>query len=179
MKKYFALLLFVAALVSCNSSAKQTVSVEDTTAEADKGGVSFELDDLMSYVDENVDKPVSVTGYVTHTCKHSGRRCFLAGESQKYTVRVEAKGNIGGFNKELTGTKIKVDGTLRERRLTTSEINAMEETIEAKRIKDDGSAEACDTETANVEKMRAWMKENGKDYYSIYFIDGEDYVEVN
>lgn len=54
----------------------------------------------------------------------------------------------------------------------------MEKSIAERRIKDDGSAESCDTETANIENMRSWMKENGKDYYPIYYIDGEDYSEV-
>ena len=57
-------------------------------------------------------------------------------------------------------------------------IDAMEKAIDEKKIKDDGSAESCDAETANVKKMREWMKENGKDYYAIYYIDGESYNEI-
>lgn len=178
MKKYFALLLFTTILISCGNSQKVETQEVSANAEVEKNTATFALDDLLSFADQNIDKPVSVTGYVTHTCKHSGKRCFLTGESQKFTIRVEAKGDIGGFNKELTGSKIKVDGILHEKRLSTDEINKMEQSIELKKIKDDGSAESCDAETANVKKMRDWMKENGKDYYSIYYIDGENYAEI-
>ena len=48
----------------------------------------------------------------------------------------------------------------------------------AKKVKDDGSAESCDAETANITAMRQWMKEHNKDFYSIYYIDGTNYEVV-
>lgn len=181
MKKLFGLVILSIVLVSCNNAAKQDASAGsevDTTKTAAANVATFELDSLLAHAENYIDKPIKVTGYVTHTCKHSGRRCFLAGESQKFTVRVEAKGDIGGFNRELIGSKIEVDGILRENRLSPDKIDAMEKAIDEKKVKDDGSAESCDAETANVKKMREWMKENGKDYYAIYYIDGESYNEI-
>lgn len=177
MKKIFLLLAVVFAISSCNNSAKQeSTETSEQTAKSEAQIYTFE--DLLAQAGTLVDKPVRVKGYVTHTCKHSGRRCFLAGEDQKVTMRVEAKGKIGGFNRELIGSQIEVDGILRENRLSTDKINEMEKAINEKAIKNDGSAESCDTETANIQKMRDWMKSNGKDYYSIYYIDGENYNEV-
>ena len=54
----------------------------------------------------------------------------------------------------------------------------MEEAINDKKVKDDGSAESCDAETANIANMRKWMKDNQKDFYSIYYIDGTNYEVV-
>ena len=179
MKKYFLLLTVVFALVSCNNSAKQEKAETITEESAKSEAPVYTFEEVLAQAETLIDKPVKVKGYVTHTCKHSGRRCFLAGEDQKVTMRVEAKGNIGGFNRELIGNQIEVVGVLRENRLAPEKIDAMEKAINEKAIKNDGSAEACDTETANIQKMREWMKENGKDYYSIYYIDGEDYNEVN
>ncbi len=179
MKKYFLLFIAVLGFIACNN---KNTSQEDTKTQPEetvKSAASvIELDKLLAQAEEYVNKPVTVKGYVTHTCKHAGRRCFLTGESQEYTVRVEAKGKIGGFNRELIGSEIEVTGTLHEKRLNPDEIAQMEQSIEEKRIKNDGSEEACDAETANIQKMREWMKEHGKDYYAIYYIDGEDYHEV-
>lgn len=68
----------------------------------------YALDSLLNIAAENVDKTIQVEGYVTHTCKHAGKRCFIVGESQKASMRVEAKGNIGGFNRELAGSKLSI-----------------------------------------------------------------------
>jgi len=63
---------------------------------------------------------------------------------------------LGSFNKELTGTEVVVDGVLRERRLTRTEIDDMEKDVN-KRMEDDeeeGAAEACQAELANINEMR-------------------------
>jgi len=178
MKKYFLALLVAASMIACGN--KSTNQDNATASQTTKATVSnaMTLDKLLANADEYVNKKVDVVGHVTHTCKHSGKRCFLTDDSQDITIRVEAKGKIGGFNRELIGSQIDVTGTFKERRMTTAEIATLEKTIEEKRIKDDGSAESCDAETANIQKMRDWMKEHNKDYYAIYYIDGEDYKEV-
>ena len=172
-------LVFVALLViavSCNNTPSSSNSPET----ADKSAVVtetvwYDVDTLLSVAEVNVNKPITIHGYVTHTCKHAGKRCFMTGEDQKYSIRVEAKGDIGGFNRELVGSQLSVNGTLKERRLTQSEIAEMEAGVNEKLKKEDGSAESCQAELANISQMRDWMKENGKDYYSIYYIDGTNY----
>jgi hypothetical protein len=99
-------------------------------------------------------------------------------DSKEVSIRVEAKGKIGGFNRELIGAAIDVEGILRERRYSTDDINSLQKAIDEKRVKNDGSEEMCNAETANVNRMRKWMKDHGKDYYATYYIDGQDYREV-
>lgn len=179
-------LLLLAAIVifgtSCSNSTKQQQGNKETLVEQKDVDLPkdqiYTMDNLLANAETLVNKQVKVKGFVTHTCKHSGRRCFLANESQELTVRVEAKGNIGGFNRELVGSEIEVTGKLMERRLTVGEIDEMEKAINEKRVKDDGAAESCDAEMANVAQMREWMKKKGKDYYSIYYINGEEYNEL-
>ncbi len=48
-----------------------------------------------------------------------------------------------------------------------------------KAVEEDGSAESCQAEMTNIAEMRSWMKENGKDYYSIYFLNGTSYEMVD
>ncbi len=178
MKKYLLILTAVLALAACKNNQPKNQNAAEATQTENSAVAVFSLDNLMANAETQVGKTVKVTGYVTHTCKHSGRRCFIADEENKVNIRVEAKGKIGGFNRELVGSKIEVTGALREKRLSTAEIDEMEKAIAEKRVKGDGSEESCDAETANVQKMREWMKERGKDYYAIYYIDGEEYSEV-
>lgn len=174
------LLIFVS--ISCNNTGQtQSNSVteesKDMTAKAET--TILDTDTLYAVAESLVDQPITIRGYVTHTCKHAGKRCFLTGEGQQHTIRVEAKGEIGGFNRELEGSQLVVDGILRERRLTQAEIADMESDVNERLTKEDGSAETCAAELANINEMREWMKAQGKDYYSIYYIDGLTYKEVS
>jgi hypothetical protein len=167
------------ALVACKSGANKTSTVAVQTAEvAAAAAVAIPFDSLLYVAERYVDKPVKVAGAVTHTCKHSGRRCFIAGADRKVTIRVEAKGKIGGFNRELIGSQIEVEGTLRERRVTAAQIEKMEQSLAQQGEGDATDASSCSAELVNIRKMQAWMKEHHKDYYATYYIDGEDYREM-
>ena len=179
MKKYVNVLVAVLGLnlTACgNANKKTTTEAADTVAVAVNGAQYVE--DLLASAETNIGKKITLRGFITHTCKHSGKRCFVVGKDQKTSIRVEAKGNIGGFNRELIGSEVLIQGTLRENRLTKEYIDQMEEAINEKKVKDDGSAESCDAETANITAMRQWMKEHNKDFYSIYYIDGTNYEVV-
>jgi hypothetical protein len=179
MKKNFLLCLVIFALTACNNSGakKQTATKTDTETLA-SATPALTIDSLLTQAENLVDKPVRVTGHVTHTCKHSGRRCFIVNDSKEVSIRVEAKGKIGGFNRELIGTAIDVEGILREKRYSTDDIDNLQKAIDEKRVKNDGSEELCNAETANVRRMRKWMAAHGKDYYATYYVDGQDYREV-
>lgn len=135
----------------------------------------YKLDSLLKVADRLVDQTVTVRGFVTHTCKHSGKRCFIVGDDPNASFRVEAGGEIGGFNRELTGSELAITGIVRERRLTKEYIDQYEEEVNEKKHKEDGSAETCQAELNNINEMREWMKAHNKDYYSIYYMDGERY----
>ena len=177
MKKIAFLVLIAGFLFSCGNNKTETKSAEIAEVVNDNVPV-YKLDSLLAVADQLVDKTVKVRGSVTHTCKHSGKRCFIVGDNENVTMRVEAKGNIGGFNRELVGAELEITGVLKERRLTKEYIDQMEKDVNEKKIKEDGSAESCQAELSNISEMRNWMKNNNKDYYSIYFLDGEEYEVV-
>lgn len=180
MKQIILFFILVAlAFTSCtNTGKKQNVQATDAnTATAET--IVYDADTLYAVAKSLVDQLITVKGYVTHTCKHSGKRCFITGDSQQFSIRVEAKGDIGGFNRELTGTQLVIEGVLRERRLTQTEIADMEMDVnERMKQVEDGTAETCEAEMANINEMREWMESQGKDYYAIYYIDGLDYREM-
>ena len=165
MKQIFLFVLAL-ALFSCNSP--QSVSLDE----------AYELDDLLVVAEHNVDSTVTVMGYVTHTCKHSGMKCFIVGESQKVSFQVLADGEISGFSPELEGSKLAITGVLKEHHLSSESINAKESNaLELQH--QEGMAEACAAELSNVEEMRAWMLEHDKDHYVMYYMEGLKYEVVD
>ena len=178
MKNLFLLAALSAAIISCSGSKKQSNASSEAQTRAASELAVFALDDLLPAAAENLEDTLTVVGYVTHTCKHAGKRCFIVGESQKASIRVEAKGDIGGFNRELVGSKLAITGILKEHRVSEEYISAMEKDVN-QRAAEDGSAETCDAELRNISDMRQWMKDNNKNYYVIYFIEGLSYEELD
>ncbi len=166
-------------LVSCiGNGSKSTNKEQGAETKATTQETIYSLDELLHSAQELVETEVIVRGTVTHTCKHSGRRCFIVGDDQKTSFRVEATGDIGGFNRELIGSELAIKGMLRENRLTHEYLNAWEERVKEQEGKEDGSAESCHSETNNINEMRAWMAKNNKEYYSLYFMDGTSFEVV-
>ena len=117
MKNIFLLFVLAAAICSCSGNKNKS----DFPV--------FELDQLLAVAEQELENTITVVGYVTHTCKHSGKRCFIIGESQKATMRVEAEGDIGGFSAELVGSKLAITGVVQERRLSEEFIAQMEKDV--------------------------------------------------
>ncbi|WP_430812830.1 MULTISPECIES: hypothetical protein [unclassified Carboxylicivirga] len=173
MRKILFTTMVCSLLLACNSPAKKS----DKNKQSSTVLQSVSVDKLLAQADELVDQAIKVKGHVTHTCKHSGKRCFLVGDNEQFTIRVEAGGEITGFNRDLVGNTIEVEGTLKARRLSKEYINQMEHEVQEK-AKEDGTAETCATEMNNINDMRAWMKANNKDHYAIYFVEGVKYAVV-
>lgn len=165
--------LLIVLMVACQSKTKNNATQEESTPKA------MVVDQLLNDAEKLVDKEITIQGHVTHTCKHSGKRCFIVGDNPDLSIRIEAGGEIQGFNRELVGNTIAIKGILKERRLTAEYIDQWEEKVKLKEVKEDGSAETCAAETNNIAKMREWMEENNKDYYSIYFVNGLSYEVVD
>ncbi len=179
MKKMMFLAIMAICLSSCtNKSTEEKGNNSDSTTAQVSDIAVYRLDNLLAVADQLVDKKVTVKGSVTHTCKHSGKRCFIVGDNENVSMRVEAKGNIGGFNRELVGSELAITGVVKERRLTKEYIDQYEKDVNEKKVKEDGSAETCQAELANINEMRDWMKKNNKDYYAIYYMDGEEFSIV-
>lgn len=180
MKKLILFISIVCLFISCgNKKDNQTSEGANSDVVLTDGIPTYGLDELLTVADKFINDTVIVKGSVTHTCKHSGKRCFIVGDKGNVSMRVEAKGEIGGFNRELVGSELAIKGVLKERRLTKEYIDQMEKETNEKKAKEDGSAETCEAELNNIKEMRDWMKANDKDYYSLYFMDGEQYDVVN
>lgn len=170
-KTLFIVCAILISMASCgNKKSDNTAIVEEEYI--------YELDSLLKVADKNIDSVVKVKGFVTHTCAHSGKRCFIAGEEGGTTFRVEAKGSITSFDKELIGSEIEIEGIVKEHRLTQEEIDEQEKKTNDKKAKDEAAAESCQAELDNIKEMRDWMVANNKDYYAIYYMDGINYEVI-
>jgi hypothetical protein len=160
-------LLFALLMLGCNTKQSQF----------ETNGLT--VDQLLLKVESLIEKKVTVHGTVTHVCSHAGRRCFIIDPAGEKSIRIEALGQIESFSRELTGSDIKVKAVLKETRLTADEIDEWEiEVIEENPEDANTEGEHCSAEMSNIRKMRDWMKEHGKDYYSIYYLEGLSYELV-
>ena len=165
MKRLFLFsVVAVFALFSCSGNKQQV----ETAASA------FEVDQLLTVAEQQVDETVTVVGYVTHTCKHSGKKCFIVGESQNVSLRVEAQGEIETFSADLVGSKLLITGVLKEQHISEETINELENSVKLLENQE-GMEEVCAAEMSNINDMRQWMKDHGKDYYAMYYMDGLKY----
>ena len=182
MKKsiFVVVALLGLGLASCGNSGKK--QAEEAPVKTEVKAVDVEkavvLEDLLAKAETEVGKEVTLKGKIVHTCKHSGRRCFVVGNDSTTSIRVEAKGNIGGFNRELIGSTVAIKGILRENRMTEKDITAMEEEYKKKQAEAKAGEGHCDTELKNIQAMRDWMKANNKEFYSIYYMDGMEFEVV-
>ena len=176
MKKLIVLFLSCVLLASCGQNNTNSNSNKKT----EKKNVQ-ELTEMLANTDSLLNKEVCFKGWVSHTCKHSGRRCFIKSEDGSVSIRVEASGKIKGFNKELTGEQMKINGILRMKELTDQFLDEWQAKVEAKQKEDDieEGGEHCSAELTNIKEMRDWMKEHKKDYYPIYYVDGKDYEVIH
>lgn len=177
MKKfmYLAVAALALNLAACGNSSKKAGATINTITVS--SAQTQYVEEILASADSNVGKEVTLKGFITHTCKHSGRRCFVVGKDQQTSIRVEAKGEIGGFNRELIGSEVIIKGILRENKLSKEYIDQMEEAVNEKKAGGE-STESCESEMQNITAMRRWMKEHNKDSYSVYYIDGINYEVV-
>lgn len=177
MKKLLVLSLTVALLTACGSKTEQKVT-EQTSTSVSSSLPTLDVEKVLATGENLLDKEIILKGVITHTCKHSGKRCFVVGADGKTSLRVEAKGNIGGFNKELVGSEVAITGILKGNKLTKEYIDQQEKDVNFKKVKEDGSAESCEIELNNIANMKKWMADNNKDFYIVYYVDGLSYDVV-
>lgn len=168
MKKILFLLAIVVSFAAC----------KNTTNNKKEAETAMSVENLMLVADQNVDNTITVQGVVVHICKHGGQKCFIEDENGDLTLRVNATGDISSFSEELNGKVIAVTGVLKEIRTSSQELEDEAKELALKAEDPEENAHDCQTEINNIETMRAWMKENNKDYYPTYYIDGTSYKVV-
>ncbi|MCF8345756.1 MAG: OB-fold nucleic acid binding domain-containing protein [Bacteroidales bacterium] len=152
MTKNFLLILFLALLIGCNSgnSNKDDISEEISIVSAE------ELDNNASAF---VDKPLKVTGLVTHVCKHGGQKMFITDETQNINLLVRVSQSIPEFDIALEGSTVEITGKM------VATVTEEEESHE------EGD---CETES----KMKAAEESKGTSTNITYHIEAASFREI-
>lgn len=169
-KRLVVLLILASSICGCvNTSPKANKTQINTEKKVE---IVKTVSQILKVAEKNVDKEILIQGRVKHVCEHSGRRCFIIDEEGN-SIKIEASGDLKGFNKEISGMTIKIRGILKEQRISKEKI---EKIAEEQKLEEEG--EHCGTESANILNMRAWMKKYGKDYFAFYYVNGIEYTII-
>jgi hypothetical protein len=181
MKKIATVIILMTAfLMSCNFGSKEEAknandTVLITVASFDTSAHSY------------IDKPVWIEGTVTHTCKHGGKRMFLADGNDSILVEVTTGPNIPKFEDALIGSRLKVLGTLKELRIDDKYLNEWEAELKQPVENHDAGVhtgqkghedQAVDEKFAQINDYRAQIKASGTDHLSFYSIEAVSFEEV-
>lgn len=165
MKKIMIRLLMVVIcasllFISCN---KKIEVVQKSVVE----NKVLMVEDLNNDAFEYKNGKVTVDGLCIHVCKHSGKKLFIIGKSENDKLQVYTSESIPAFDMNLTGSKLRVTGTLEEERIDLNKVAEME--TELKNESADAK-KSCPTEDdmKEVNELRARISKSKKGYISIY-----------
>lgn len=139
---------------------------------------SIPVDSLLAAAEAKVGDTVVVRGFVRHTCKHGGRRCFVSNAGRDSQVRIEAGEAIGSFDKGLIGAEIAVRGVVRENRVSADEIREAIRATEERKAAGEASAEHCESTLSVLGQRMERAEQGGRGYYSDFYVDGLAFEKI-
>jgi len=142
------------------------------------------VDNFSDKIADFPGKEVTISGRVTHVCRHGGQRLFITGEDSSKTVRITTGENIPEFDIALEGSMIVVKGIVKEliideTYLAEWEAEVTESTSKESKGHQDGLDEHQKQEVeaesgdplASIQKLRDDIAASGTDHLSDYWIE--------
>ncbi len=188
MKNLFFLLAISAFIFVNNTGCNNGNSNAADSTKADSSKIT--VADFLNSAEKWTGKDVTISGTVSHVCRHSGKKLFLFGADPEQTVKINAGGEVSAFDINLEGTDVEAIGTVVEdSRIDETYLNEWEaeikQSVEDKDLKvcneenkaistqkgDSTVTEAADDPYADVKEFRKKLAESGKTYIAIYAID--------
>ena len=125
---------------------------------------------------------MGLTGTVVHVCRHGGKRLFMIGDESEPRFKVTAGTDVGTFDLELEGSKVKVRGVVNVDRIDEAFLDRREAELESgtkEKVEHQahheqvGEAEMSETEEskARLKAMRKQLEESGKEQLSFYSVE--------
>jgi len=106
--RILSLSILLALAVSCGQQSNKTTDLGELQVS------EVTVESLLADASPFVEQPVSVKGTVVHVCRHGGQRLFVVGEDGEDRFRITVGENISEFDVELEGSKIEVNGIVKE-----------------------------------------------------------------
>lgn len=174
-------ILLIFLVTSCNQSDKEAgdKTGSDTTL------LTVAAFDTSAY--HSVDKPVIIEGTVLHTCKHGGKRMFLADGNDSITVEITTGPDIPKFDESLIGSRVRVTGLLREERIDDKYLNEWEAEVKQPSENHDAGIhtgtkghedQAVQDKLDQINALREQLKKSGKDHLSNFSVEALSFKEI-
>jgi len=106
MKKLLILLSIFTVAIACNRTPK-----ENTTAQPEV--ITATVSEVLADPSALVDKDLTITGMVTHVCKHGGQKLFIIDSDPEQQLRVNVGEGIPEFDVALEGSTVTFKGTFK------------------------------------------------------------------
>lgn len=106
MRKILFFVAFIGLIASCSN--------QGTEKDTKSPGVVITVDELLANPENYLEKEVTITGLVTHVCKHGGQKLFIAGEQEGITLRINTSDEISEFQLDMEGNTVLFTGVVKE-----------------------------------------------------------------
>jgi hypothetical protein len=126
-------------------------------------GEAMKVSALMQHPENYADKEVTLTGTVTHICKHGGKRLHLSDLDADQKIRVESGDKIEAFNRDLEGSDIVVTGVLRETRIDEQYLSEWEDELMAAEDEESEEGHEGERHAGDSEQMKKHEQDMSKE----------------
>ncbi len=106
MRRILFLAFLIGLIASCTSTGK-----EKETKSTD---LVITVDELLANPEKYIENKVTVTGLVTHVCKHGGQKLFIAGEEEGINLRINTSEEVPEFQLDMEGNTVLFTGVVKE-----------------------------------------------------------------
>ncbi len=164
-----SIFLFVAAFVffSCGNNSN---TAEQNTEEANEYSI-VALDDLLENPDAYVDKPVKISGLVTHVCRHGGEKLFITTADEANSLKITTGGDASRFDVAYEGSVLEVEGVLKKLVIDEAYIAKMADEACAEHEIVEGEEHETSASMQQVEALKAKLTECGQEYLAEYWVE--------
>jgi hypothetical protein len=151
------------------------------------------VDSLLKRAEALVGDTIVIDGVCTHICQHGGKKIFLMGSDDTWTIRIEAGDNIGRFSQETVNSIVEVKGILKEQRIDETYLMDWETKLASQTAEKHGDDESgcateqkaqnekpARTEQERIDNFRKRIadrnEKEGKNFLSFYFVEAVEYT---
>ena len=103
MKNLTLILTIILLSGACNAINKDSDSNQETK-------IIIGIEEFYAQPEEYIGKEVTITGLVTHVCKHGGQKLFITGTEGNKALRIDVSEEIPEFSIEMEGSEAEFTG---------------------------------------------------------------------
>ncbi len=161
--------LFIAAFLFFSCGNNSNTAEQNTQADSEYSVVA--LNDLLENPDAYVDKPVKISGLVTHVCRHGGEKLFITTADESNSLKITTGGDASRFDVAYEGSVLEVEGVLKKLVIDEAYIAKMEDEACAEHEVVEGEEHEATAAMQQVDALKAKLTECGQEYLAEYWVE--------